>query len=382
MVFVFLIPLSSALSAKVLVACLALALWSIIFDKEGRLHLSYFWDIAVYILIVLIGLFYSEDIESGLKVIETSFSFIALPFVLGRVFTLNEIRLSKIFNSFFLGLSLSVLICLTHSFFLYQKSGNIQVFFYDQLTDIISSHPTYLAYYLIFAITVGLYFLSYGKLAIHPVIAALSILFLFVALLLTSGQTAFVSLLLVFAFFILKFFLADRSNNRMLIIGIIILMMAVMFFVSSTEQSTRTANLNDAWDRFGLWQAAIDANPHILFGVGTGDSKITLNEYFRSHNLNEYATDSLNAHNQFIQIFLTNGLLGFFALIFMLTRPLYLSFRNGNPLGILVFFPFLIYGMTEVFLGRYQGVVFFSFLHLSFVAYYASSKPSFSLKGT
>jgi O-antigen ligase len=379
---VFLIPLSSVLSAKVLVVCLAVALWSMIFDKPRPFHLSYFWDVAVYILVVLIGLIYSSDIDAGLKVIETNFSFIALPIILSRVFRVNQnTDISQIFTSFFIGLFLAVLICLTHSFFRYQESGDIQVFFYEQLTGVINSHPTYLAYYLIFAITVGLFFLNYKKLPFHPVVAALSILFLFLVLILTSGQTAFVSLLLVFAFYILKFFLADRSNNRMLIIGSIVLMMFVMFFVSSTGQSNRAANLNDAWDRFGLWQAAIDANPNILFGVGTGDSKIVLNEYFRLHNLNDYADSSLNAHNQFIQSFLTNGLLGFFALVVMLTRPLYLSFRNGNPLGILVFFPFLIYGMTEVFLGRYQGIVFFSFLHLSFVAYYASSKPSFSLKG-
>ena len=206
------------------------------------------------------------------------------------------------------------------------------------------------------------------------------IFFFFLVLLLTGGQTAFVSLLLVFSFFILKFFLGDRYRGQKLTVVVVVVMMACMFFVSLTQNTERERKLNDSWDRFALWEAAIDANPNIFFGVGTGDASTVLNEYFRIHNLNEFAVDSLNSHNQFIQIYLSNGLIGLLALLLMLARPLYLSFKNNNSFGILVFFPFLIYGMTEVFLGRYQGVVFFALLHQFFVSYYGSSKPAFSLK--
>ena len=51
----------------------------------------------------------------------------------------------------------------------------------------------------------------------------------------------------------------------------------------------------------------------------------------------------------------------------MVGRPLYLAVKNKNILAILCMFPFLIYGMTEVFLGRYQGVVFFALLHQVFI---------------
>jgi hypothetical protein len=64
----------------------------------------------------------------------------------------------------------------------------------------------------------------------------------------------------------------------------------------------------------------------------------------------------------------------------MIVRPIYLSVRNRNILGTLIFFPFLIYGMTEVFLGRYQGVVFFALLHQLFMALYHSQAARFPLK--
>jgi hypothetical protein len=42
-------------------------------------------------------------------------------------------------------------------------------------------------------------------------------------------------------------------------------------------------------------------------------------------------------------------------------------------------FPFVIYGMTEVFLGRYQGVVFFVLCHQIVVGQYYLSKQNLAL---
>ena len=57
-----------------------------------------------------------------------------------------------------------------------------------------------------------------------------------------------------------------------------------------------------------------------------------------------------------------------------------LSFKNNNSFGVLVFFPFLIYGVTEVFLGRYQGVIFFALLHQVFINRLIIPKLEFDLK--
>ena len=379
--FVFAISTFQYLSTRILILVLVLS-FLLTSDKgswvKKIIHQS--WTIGVYILILTAGLIYSQDLTSGFKALETNFSLIAIALIFNHIPDMEGRRLERIAYFFILGLFMSCVIIFVHAIIVYVQTRDFQVFFFYQLTEIIDSHPTYLAYYLILAITFGLYFINYEKQLFHPLISCSLILFFFLVLLLTGGQTAFVSLLLVFSFFILKFFLGDRSRNQKLTVGLVVIMMTSMFFVSSTLNVKMEDNLTDSWDRFAVWKAAIDANPNILFGVGTGDSKIVLNEYFKRHNLNEYANDSLNSHNQFIHIYLSNGLIGLLALLFMLVRPLYLSFKSSNSLGILVFFPFLVYGMTEVFLGRYQGVVFFALLHQFFVSYYGSSKPAFSLK--
>jgi O-antigen ligase len=135
----------------------------------------------------------------------------------------------------------------------------------------------------------------------------------------------------------------------------------------------------DFWERFTLWDAALKANPNPIFGVGTGDYKVVLNQYFHSQGLSFFAEESYNSHNQFIQMYFSNGIFGLLSLCIIILRPLYLSFKVQNPLGILIIFPFITYGITEVFLGRYQGVVFFVFCHQLVVAKYYLIKPKFIL---
>lgn len=375
----FSIPLSSFVSVRLIVLLFVV---SFFLDKP-RIILSQFWirswDIILYLIVLILGLSYTTEISGGFKVLETNFCLVAIPIIFSNVDEFDEVYLYRLFNYFVLGLFIASVVCLAKATFDFSDSGDSQVFFYYRFTEIINSHPTYLAYFLIFGVTFGLQQLNIGQSSVKPGIISLYIIFFFLVLLLTGGQTAFVSLLLVFSFYILKFFLKAGSGHQSLIMSIIIVMIVIMF-LSYSQIGIRANSLNDSWERFGLWQAAIDANSNIFFGVGTGDYKLILNQYFRSHDLDAYAKDNFNSHNQFIQIYLSNGFIGLLALLLVLLRPLYLSFRNNNPFGILVFFPFLIYGMTEVFLGRYQGVVFFALLHQIFVSYNASLKPAFSLK--
>ena len=144
-------------------------------------------------------------------------------------------------------------------------------------------------------------------------------------------------------------------------------MLAVMFLVSLIENNNRSLELNDSWERATLWKSAIVANSNVLLGVGTGDYKIALNDYYLTHNMASFASGSYNAHNQFIQILFSNGILGLISIIIMIVRPIYVGIKTNNVLPILCMFPFLIYGITEVFLGRFQGVVFFALLHQMFL---------------
>ncbi len=363
--FVFFIPLSSYISVRILVVTL---IFSLFIKSKEKINLLQAWDIIFYLLVLIAGLVYSADISSGLKVLETNFSFLAIPIVLAKVFEVGDKFRGKVIRAFSYGLISASVICLIYAIYRYVIQEDGKFFFFDYFTEPIYSHPTYFAYYLIFAISTELYFLYYRQGGSSTLKRYTTILFFFFILILTGGQTAFISLLFVFSFFILKFFTEEVNLEKKIVTGLIVLMLSCMFLISIVEKGSRAAALNDSWERAILWESAILANSNPFFGVGTGDYKIALNDYYTTHNLEQFASESYNAHNQLIQLLFSNGVFGVLAFSIMIGRPLYLAVRDKNILAILCVFPFLIYGITEVFLGRYQGIVFFALLHQIFIS--------------
>jgi len=381
--FVFVLPISAYISTRIVVVLFVFSLFFGIPSFKLLNFLKSSWDILFYLLVVILGLLYSSDIGLGVRTLETSFALLALPVICYRLPSFDQKRVNTVFLSFSLGVVSAGMICTGAAILHYLGSNyNTQFFFFYDFTEVIHSHPTYMAYYLIFVITFGLYVFHYQQFKFSKWIFVAIIVFCFIILLLTGGQTAFVGLLFVFSFFLLKFFLGQNTTlNHRITFALITIMLLAMVFVSSGYTNQREQTLNDAWDRFALWRSAILANSNPIFGVGTGDYKQVLNDYYRENNQAAFADGGLNSHNQFIQIFFSNGIFGLLAVLLLVLRPLYMAFKLNDQLGILLLFPFLIYGITEVFLGRYQGVAFFALLHQTIVTHYLHTAKSIPLKG-
>jgi O-antigen ligase len=355
----FIIPISPKISIKVIIFSLFIALILNRSKFSFRNFISRSWDILLYILILIAGLLWTSDLGVGLRVLETSFSLLAIPVIFGFV-TPHKDRFSYRVSQFFIyGTLTASVICLVAALWKFSEVGNLEYFFYYELTASINSHPTYHAYYVIFAITMLLYQLNEGKIA-RVWVTVLSVVFLFFVLILTSGRTAYAGLLLVFSFFILKSLLEPITSFRWIavgLIGVMIVLLVALFF------GNYFSHVGDYWERLELWRSALKANTSPLFGVGTGDYKSVLNEFYRNAGLEKFAQDSYNSHNQFIQVYFVHGLVGLGSFFILLIRPIYISVIRRKVLGTLLFFPFIIYGLNEVFLDRYQGVVFFLLVH-------------------
>jgi len=371
--FVFTIPLSQFVSTRLLAVILLLSF----FIKPGNEPLPRLlrqsWDIGLYLLVLIVGCFYTNNITDGFKVLETNFSFLALPLVVYKIRQTDPSPLKNTFYAFSAGLLVAMAIVIVNAGVDYMMKGNLSSIFSYALTEPIHSHPTYFAYYLIFAITVALYFMYYERIALPIWLAGVLVVLMFILLLLTSGSTAFIAILLVLSFFILKYLLEQRTTSKHVVFTLVCVMLTFFFLVQFLD-SGQEALRGDYWERTSLWESALKANYNPVFGVGTGDYTTVLNDYYTTHGLENFAEGNYNSHNQFVQVYLSNGIIGLFCLLLVLVRPLYLAMTKDQVLGVLVMFPFIIYGMNEVFLGRYQGVVFFALLHQVFVGEYVDMR--------
>ncbi len=380
--FVFTVPVSETVSIRLLILALVLDL---ILNRSPhwRFHiLRNGWDLLLYFVVLAIGLLYTENMETGWGVLEKSLSFVILPFLISRRRYPGKQTLLTILSTFTGGVFFATILCLGYAVyrdvFLHDPTG----YYYDQFTGLIDSHPTYMAYYVCFSIIFLLYLITFEIIGRGiKTFLLIVILFLLSALMLTGGRTTFISLFMMATFFFLRLLFGDSPlKAKIQGTAVTLLMMLIILFQSPFAHSifpsviqSRSASPNqikgDSWERMVLWKSAIEASSSPVTGVGTGDYNDVMRTYYTDHNLPQFAEMNFNAHNQFIQVWFTNGLAGALALLLILFRPMLLAVRRQNIIGMLTFFPFLIYGISEVFLGRYQGIVFFVLLHQVFSMY-------------
>jgi O-antigen ligase len=370
LLFIFLIPVSSFLSIRVLVLILFLSP----FLRKGLHNLiNRAWDIFAYFGVIVVGLIYTEDMPAGLRVLETSFSLLCMPFIFAPLKKFGDADVHKALLAFSVGIVSASLICLGHAGVAFYQTSDPTAFYFYNLTDFLGFQPTYFAYYLILALTHSLYCLFYMRGSVSPLVNAIISAFLFLILMLTGGHTAFVAFLLIAAFFFFRFFTGTISRYSISALSMVVVMVTFMFIVSVREKVDRSEILDDGWDRYVLWESALRATPDI-FGVGTGDYRNEIQDYYLAHDLPQFAGETFNAHNQVIQLLFSNGILGVAAFLVLLLRPLYVVYKRESVLGILTLFPFVIYSVTEVFLGRYQGVVIFATLHQVWLNHHYSER--------
>lgn len=377
--FCFTLPLSQFLNSRLLFLSVTISFFLFGRNFSIRVLLNQSWDLLLFFLILVIGLMHSTDVELGLRQLETSLSLIGVPIMIYYLDSFSKEKLTSTFYAFAGGAFTSSMICLINALISFSQTGQWSVFFFNNFTEIIDSHPTYFAYYLIFVITYGFYLLYYELPKRWTFLTVALIVFFFLILLLTSGQTAFISVLLIFSFFVSKYLLEQKTKRTSLVAVLVLLLLVSMFSLvtlfQKNDEFRSLSNQNDYWERIELWQSAIHASTNPLIGVGTGDYNLILNEYYRTHSMPHFADENLNSHDQFVQLYFSNGIIGLLAFLLILGRPLYISVKSQNLLGILLYFPFLIYGVTEVFLGRYQGVVFLSFVHQILISCNMAIKP-------
>lgn len=112
--------------------------------------------------------------------------------------------------------------------------------------------------------------------------------------------------------------------------------------------------------RLTIWKSSFNIiEENILVGVGIGDVRTVLSEEFKRLGEESMAKERFNAHNQFIEVLLENGLIGFIIFISIFGYMFYISFTERNYLEGIFLIILIIFFMFETMLYRLAGVSFF-----------------------
>jgi hypothetical protein len=341
--------------------------------------------LVTFFLLHLIGLLYSSNMHAGWFDIEVKLTMIIFPLVFFLSDFLTEQKRKSVLLTFVTGTTIAMFVCVGAAFYEYY-TNNVNNFFYMKLS--IVHHPTYFAMYICFSLAVILKYLFYDESEISKFLKSLfviliilfsvfiymlsskaGIIIFFVTLMAMSlpalfknNKRIFASLILLFAVFQIWFSLTQNMRFE-----------TVSKSVATAEQNVTTSESNGV--RVLIYEAAtyiIKSNYAI--GVGTGDIKDELMMEYKVRNMTGAFENKLNAHSQFLETFIGQGIAGIFLLLLLFLMPFINSIKTKNWLLMTFVFVVALNFLTESMLNTQAGVVFFAFFYSFFVSLKTNKK--------
>ncbi len=344
--------------------------------------------IAFY-FIHLIGLIYTQNMDSGFFDVQVKLSLLAFPIIIaGKPFDVADKQ--KIFLAFVGGCILSILLMLSRAAYFYFTIHEND-FFYESFSSWLI-HPSYISMYLNVAIAWLIINIQRVKFSEKPysfLLGLVLILFFSVAILLLSSKLGIVTLVLLFIGFLL-FYLFSRKKYLIGLIGFTIIgvsIFAVMRFVPEvsgrinraidavTNPTVNEAEVESSAVRLLVWSAANEVvSDNLIVGVGTGDAKDELMKVYKDRGMTGAYAHELNAHNEYYQVFISLGIIGFILLLSNLYFPFVVALRNGNIIYFLFLLIISFNFLTESMFETQAGVMFYAFFN-SLLCFSKRNKP-------
>lgn len=374
--------------------------------KERLLSLKstkWVWPFFIYYVLLVLGTLYTPDVESGLFTLDKKIPFVALPLlaVIGR--GLNEQFVSFLKRSFVYSCSALILLCLAlaianllsgalpYNFDLRGAQGYQALhpgassvwmhFSYIQLAKGVGMHPAYFSLYLVFSLTI-LFTEKYSSRSEKVIHLMLTLLIsAFTAMLAT--RMAIIALAISTIYLIIGK-VRDRQFSTSLSIFIVVISIGLLVLLNPVaryrliEEPLKTNYVANAsvreWNSVsyrllewqGSWSIICD---HLFFGVGTSGWKIALTNFYSSYNVSGMM---LNSHNQFLQIWMENGILTLIVFLFCVFGFVFRSPVDQGYVAFILIFSLMC--MTESILERQKGIVFFTMFQTLFLAFENKSR--------
>ncbi len=388
--FAFALPLSEKASTLVILGTVIFVIGGYITKKTqfNRRDNTVLWALPIFFLIYAISLYGFSD-KPEFKFLESKLSLLAFPFV----FSFNsEINTRKVLKCFVLGTALAYFICLGNSIlnsfviengsYVFEplKTDNRTFFeaivyegnnFFGKYFSFLY-HNTYFALYLSFSFLI----LLLEKESFNKGIFYLLLVIFPLGVIQTMSRAGFGSLMIILLFLIV--FRIKKLRLKILLVGMFLvsLMIAITLHprlhVMTENLVEKGVELNPkGMDGFMLrllsWNAALQViKEHPLIGVGIGDSQESLDQEYRKMGYIVPLERNLNAHNQFIQIYLECGLIGllYLILLFWILWGKAKAVQGSDRILIVTFTVLMTFNfMFESMLSRYLGIAFFSFFY-------------------
>lgn len=336
----------------------------------------------LFFLWQLAGMIYTDNPREGWRNIELRLSLLIFPLVLLLPGEIIRKRIQFLIKTFAVSTLLFIVFCYLFALFrsLHFKEGSLVFnphvpeyswlnYFYS-LEFAIFQHTSYLSVFTLLAVYISF------EIFFHSSKTKRIRYFWLVAALILLSSIYFLSsraiLLATFVSLPLYMFIKFRQIKKIKYFwGVSIVLILVFiplvltnprinnYFNWRADHNISHIQVDD--DRKVIWDSVFEIiGNNLIFGVGTGDIQDELNQKYMNRGKPDLAAVNTNAHNQYLEIVLENGLIGLSVFLLMFGVMFYTAILKRNTLYLLFLTFVLISFLFETMLNRLAGVTFFS----------------------
>ena len=374
LLYVCFLPFAIKAVSLVIAVLLLITLYDF-FTGRKKIHFSPLAGgfILLYVL-YFAGLLYSGNREAAWFDMEVKLSFLLLPAIIMVEWESIRKHIRLILMAFVYGSLATMLISELSALYRFSQGGTNIVFYYERLSVFL--HPSYLGMYINFSILVVFVFLQNNILKNRWLWASVILLSLVFLYFLSSRTNIIVGVILAV---VMLFYDKVLVPQKWLKISLAVAFMALVFFTKNERfRQINAYSLNidqinmkaisSTSARVLLWHSSLDViKKNFWTGVGIGDSKDELSKQNIRNGYEKLGTISMNAHNQYLEVFLKLGFTGFLVLMYLMLAPVYRALRTRDLLLLGFSLIVVINFLTESMLNREAGVLFVLFFYVLLV---------------
>ena len=369
----------------------------------------YFFPAITFFMLIPIGLLWTNNMERGYFDVEEKLSLLVFPILFAVANEFIKKKRLNLLKLFIFGNFLASVICVFVAFynslsildskiifdavvldndeisFVQSITWGGNYFFYSYFS--IFHHATYFSAYLSLCMIFIFYILEKGeyknkKYRNFYIILAF---FFVLILLLLSSKAGLIVLSFILLFILVRFIF--NSKKIVYKIAAIFVLLSLVLFVSVNPRVRRIKTeieqyAEDGIPRYSLaarmvlWKNSLKLiNENFVLGVGTGDVQDELMKKVGEDEHNKIITDvGLNCHNQYLETFVSHGIVGFIILLFLMIFPIKVISSNIKLIYLGFLFIVGINFLFETMLNTFAGILFFTFFINFFVFIYGREK--------
>lgn len=366
------------ISSFLLIVFVVFSIFKQVFDPKTTKSFNFIALLfSGFYLFYVLSLFYSNNLNIVFRLLERNVSWFILPLIFSLGIHSTKEERFKILFPFAIATQLFALFYLVIALFNFSQTGSTKNFYYTELTSVLDFHPVYFSLYLLFSLSIFVYcyFKKQKKISLYLLIG----LFLFdilMLILLSSKNILFVSIL-IFLITLIKNF--NKQKWLLVLFGL-----SIIFLLRFTPTKERIQeSLFSKWEllskdeflyndpftgatlRLITWKFVLleMKSNNYLIGTGSGDSQELIDNVYRKHKMDDAGYLGLNMHNQFLEFFVSFGLIGLLYFIIILFVCFQKAIKQNDYLYLIFLFSFSFMSLTESNLQAHRGIVFFVLLN-------------------